>query len=101
MTKKTQALNQPTIIEKIMYKKRLGNNELYELIKSGCDDEKLLQFLKKDYLAPVAKAKLSCLRTGKTLLSKCNAETLIKIAFAVKIGLDELMEMDKLFKINN
>ena len=99
MEKHSQKLNQPTKLEEIMYLKRFNNNELFELIKSACDDESLLTFLKKDYLAPVSHSKLSCLRTGKTSFYKCNAETIIKIAFALKIGADELLEMNNLFKV--
>lgn len=85
--------NEPTSLETIMFQKRLGLKELYELIKVCCEDDKLLKLLKKEYISPVCKAKLSRLKTGKESFTNLNAETIIKIAYALKVSTSELLEL--------
>lgn len=91
MVLKIKKLNPPTTLETIMFNKRVGIGELYELIKDACNSERLLKQLKKDYLAPVCKAKLSRLKTGKESFNNLNAETIIKIAYALDVKVEELL----------
>lgn len=94
MATKIKKLNPPTTLETIMFNKRVGIDELYELIKEACNDVRLLKQLKKDYLAPVCKSKLSRLKTGKESFNNLNAETIIKIAYALKVKVEDLLIVD-------
>jgi len=73
-----------------MIDKNLGNKELQARIDDDCMNKELRKYIGVDYLIPVTQAKLSVLRHSHISFANVSFKTLVQIAFALEISIDEL-----------
>jgi len=83
--------NKDNHFAKLMELYGFSNGSLLLKIEQVCDSEEMLDFFKTDYIPPIHAWQISELKNGKQETSKMTPKSLIIIAKAMGISVDELL----------